>query len=82
MVVSKERAACIVRGANWRALMHGPFQQALFANSSTPADSHDYLNKEYRERPEITNLDHTAVLNLFSSIPSFFYDAFSDLLAV
>ena len=79
MVVSKEREACIVHGANWRALMHEPFQQHF---SPTIARLQIAMIKEYRERPKITNLDHTTVLNLFSSIHSFFDGVFSNLLAV
>ena len=79
MVVSKEREACIAWGADWRALMHESFQQHF---APVLARLQIHMIKEYRARPKITNLDHTAVLNLFSSIHSYFDTAFSNLLTV
>ena len=79
MVVSKERETCIVHGPQWQAIMLEQFQKHL---SPILSKLQEKMYEAYCGRPKITNLNHAAVLNLFSSIHSYFDTAFSNLLTV
>ena len=77
MVVSKERETCIVHGPQWQAIMLEQFQKHL---SPILSKLQEKMYEAYCGRPKITNLNHAAVLNLFSEIHVFFDVSFSSLL--